>query len=104
MTGRLFSFCKNKRIHRDLGFHPEQVLIRKEVGHNEHKEFLSFVQELGSQQLRMKQSMWLVGLYWTWDFSSRIDAKSKEGREGERERQIERYHCAVGGTPLKGID
>lgn len=65
MTGRLFSFCKNKRIHRDLGFHPEQVLIRKEVGHNEHKEFLSFVQELGSQQLRMKQSMWLVGLYWT---------------------------------------
>lgn len=63
MTGRLFSFCKNKRSHWDLSLYPEQVLVRKEVGHNEHKEFLCFAQELGSQQLRMKQSSgWLVSI------------------------------------------
>ena len=104
MTGRLFSFCKNKRSRRDLSLHPEQVLVRKEVGHNEDKEFLSFSTRAGKAAAE-DEAVHVAG--WSlldWDFSSWIEAKGKEKREGERERQSKRYHCAVGGTSLKGID
>ena len=103
-TGRLFSFCKNKRSRRDLSLHPEQVLVRKEVGHNENKEFLSFSTRAGKSAAE-DEAVHVAG--WSlldWDFSSWIEAKGKEEREGERERQSKRHHCAVGGTSLKGID
>lgn len=88
MIGRLFSFCENKRIHRDLSLHPEQVLVGKEVGHSEHKEFLSFVQELGSQQLRMKQFMWPVGLYW---IGISPAGQMQRAKRGERARERGRW-------------
>lgn len=97
----IISFCRNKRSHRDLSLHPEQVLVRKEVGHNEDKEFLSFSTRAGKSAAEDEAVHWSL---LDWDFSSWIEAKGKEGREGERGRQSKRHHCAVGGTSLKGID
>lgn len=78
MTRRLFSFCENKRSHWGLSLHPEQAPGREEVGHNEHKVFLCFAPGLGNRQRRVKQSTWLVHLYW------KIETKGKGEKEGDR--------------------
>lgn len=95
-TGRLFSFCKNKRSRRDLSLHPEQVLVRKEVGHNENKEFLSFSTRAGKSAAE-DEAVHVAG--WSlldWDFSSWIEAKGKEERDREREAEQEASLCSWG--------
>lgn len=79
--GDYFPFVKTREA-TETSLHPEQVPVRKEVGHNEYKEFLCFAQELGNQQLRVKQSIWLVGPYWI-----RISHVGKRQRARERKRE-----------------
>lgn len=58
--------CLLEKQEKPLGPKPPpwQAQGRKEVGHNEHREFLCFAPGLGNQQRGMKQSIWLVRSYW----------------------------------------